>query len=86
MAVTPDQFREPGFGPDYRIGDDSAGFANNLWRMLTPPAGEDGSIEDVKHTLDPTIFPNTAAEGSVVPFPHPQVRTSTFDIPNNEMG
>lgn len=84
--TNPMQVHEPGFGPDYRINDDSAGFPNRLWRMLTPPAGEDGTIPDIRHTMDEMTYPSVAADGSVVPFPHPQVRTSTFDIPNNEMG
>lgn len=76
----PAQFMEPGTGAeDFRIGKDSAGPPNN-WRRATPPAGEDGSVPDLRLTItDQTDI----ATGGGVALP---LQPSTFDIPDSEMG
>lgn len=78
----PAQFMEPGSGAiDRRIGKDSAGPPNN-WRRLTPPAGEDGSVPDLRLTIADV---DDVVTGPGVDVTHP-VYPSTFDIPDSEMG
>ena len=78
----PARFMESGSGNavDIRIGHDSAG--DNNWRRATPPAGEDGSVPDLRLTVTGSMNPVT---GPGVDVTHP-IYPSTFDIPDSEMG
>lgn len=75
----PASFSEPGTGAvDYRIGRDSSGPPNN-WRRATPPAGEDGSVPDLRLTILDQVDVSTGG-GVILP-----LYPSTFDIPDSEM-
>jgi hypothetical protein len=71
----PEQFMEPGMGPDYRIGSDGLA-ATNGWRRITPPPGEDGTVPDVSLTV--TGANHSVRGGGVLPI---IPRQSTFDLP-----
>jgi hypothetical protein len=73
----PEQFAEPGMGPDYRIGGDSVS-QTQQWRVDTPPFAEDGSIPDRRLTMAAEIFPNIPATGGGINLPR---IVSTFDLP-----
>jgi hypothetical protein len=78
MSLSAD-FSEPGTNAvDYRLNHDSSGPPNN-WRRDTPPAGEDGSVPDLRET----VTGGTALTGPGVLLP---LYPSTFDIPDGEMG
>jgi hypothetical protein len=82
-VASPESFMESGSSGavDYRIGRDSSGPPNN-WRRATPPAGEDGSIPDLRLTITDQ---NDVVTGPGVDVTHP-IYPSTFDIPDSEMG
>lgn len=72
----PELFSEPGsFNVDYRIGRDDAG--DKGWRRETPPAGEDGTVPDVRLTIGTIIYPNIPVSGPGVALP---LNPSTFDL------
>ena len=74
----PEEFMEPGMGPDYRIGSEGKA-ATEGWRIQTPPAGEDGTVPDTRLTLAHEITPNIPVSGpGVLPI---IPRQSTFDLP-----
>ena len=83
MSNNPQKFQESGSSGavDFRIGADSSGPPNN-WRRPTPPAGEDGSVPDLRLTITDQVDVSTGPGTDVT---HP-VYPSTFDIPDSEMG
>jgi hypothetical protein len=90
MSVNPQQFATPGYGIDYRIGNDDSGFpttgAARGWRRPSIPVAEDGSIPSVSLLAAYEVYPNALVtdEQVDVSFRNP-IYPSTYDIPNNEM-
>lgn len=90
MGVNPQQFSEPGYGTDNRIGNDDSGFPTTGeargWRRSTIPVAEDGSVPSVSLLAAYQVYPNSLVtdEQVDVSFKNP-VYSSTYDIPNNEM-
>jgi len=76
--TVPEDFANPGEGPDYRIGSDGLSQANG-WRIDTPPFAEDGSVPDRRLTMASEIFPNIPATGGGILVT--ARRSSTLDLP-----
>lgn len=70
----PEEFKEPGLGVDYRIGNDTTA-ASGQWRRNTPPAGEDGTIKS-RDGLVTGSNPLAVGDGGVA-LP---LYASTFDL------
>jgi hypothetical protein len=73
----PQDFANPGQGPDIRIGSD--GLAQDEgWRLETPYFAEDGTVPDRRLTMAHEITPNIPPSGDSVLWIR---RESTFDLP-----
>jgi hypothetical protein len=90
MSVAPEQFATPGYGVDYRIGNDDSGYpttgAARGWRRDSIPVAEDGSIPSRSLLAASEVFPNALVTDEQVDVSFKNaIYPSTYDIPNNEM-